>query len=97
MQWLDQQHLAEVPAVHLDRRPRIERPPQTLLRGLTPARRDPTPHLSRGARPRRFQLHHLGTATERTANKDGPEQASPMLVYSPCEPRHPLLIRHGRL
>src|SRR5438132_10137302 len=97
MQRLHEQDLAEVPAVHLDRRSRIQRPPQTLLRGLTPARRDPTPHLSSWPSPRRLPLHHLRPTTERTANKDGPEQASPMLVYSPCEPRHPLLIRHGRL
>jgi len=45
-EWLGQQHLTELPAVHRDRGPRVERPTQPLLRHLAPGGANTACHLA---------------------------------------------------
>ena len=59
MQRLDEEHVAQLPGIHLNRRPGIERAPQPLLRRLVPRGDDPRRHLPGPARLRRGHLQRL--------------------------------------
>ena len=80
MQRLRQQHVAELSCIHLNRGPRVERPPGPLTDGLISQAADPCRDLPGPARLGNARLDRLHTATEHTSNKDSPEQSAPMII-----------------
>src|SRR5207244_4305173 len=94
---LGEQHLAELPAVHRDRRPRVEGPPEALLPDLAPRRGDASGHLPGPTGLRQAYLERLLPTAQGTADEHRAKQAPKVLIHLPRESGDALLICHGRV
>jgi hypothetical protein len=94
---LGQQHMAELPRVHCNRRPRIERTPEALRDGLIADATDPRRDLPGAAGLGQPTLQGLHAPAQGAADKHRSEEPPVMVIDVPRESGDALLIRHRGL
>ena len=89
MERLGEQHLAELPAVDLNRGPRIECAPEALRDGFIADAADPRCDLPRARRPGHLQLQGLHPTPQGPPDKDRPKDRHQCWLTRPVRPAMP--------